>query len=561
MLTRLEIRSFAVIDEAVFCPIDGLNVVSGETGAGKSLLIDAIGLIIGQKASKSLIRDGKDNAYVEAVFSYSNPVVDSILCDNGIPLDDGNLIVSRTIGRDGRSIARINGSTVILSVLKDIISELVDIHGQNDTSRIFDAKYHIDMLDRFGGDKIKKLLDSYAQKLKEYKDITAEYKRVAALLSSSYTRVDYLEYAIKEITEAKFTDGEEESLISKKKAMSAQARNARMIEEARNYLCGQDSNGLTAASRLSEALRTIKRISESDSSYDEYISRLENLSLEVEALSFDFEKSSSDNSFSPDEAARIEKRIGLLYELQSKYGKTISEINDFAVNASSELDEIKNASDKSNRLKLKRSECEKELLEVATCLSNSRKEVAIMLAESITSELRDLEMPNAKFYVDFKKRSKDKFFNLKGIDEVTFMFSSNPGQDPSNLALTASGGEASRIMLAIKSILSNSDTVPTLIFDEIDTGVSGKASLAIAHKLHSIANAHQVLCVSHTAQLACAADGNFLIAKNTDGNNTFTSITTLNSESKVEEVSRLLSGTSNKESIELAREMISEFRT
>lgn len=561
MLTRLEIRSFAVIDEAVFCPIQGLNVVSGETGAGKSLLIDAIGLILGQKASRSLIRDGKDNAYVEAVFSYSSPVIDSILNENGIPVDDDTLIVSRTIGRDGRSIARINGTTVILSVLKDISSELIDIHGQNDTSRIFDTKFHIDMLDRFGGEKIKNLLEAYTSKLKEYKDITSEYKRVVALIDSSSTRVDYLEYAIKEITDAKFVDGEEEELISKKKSIASLARNSRLIEEARNYICGQDSNGLTASSRLSEALRTIKKISETDSSYDEFIQRLENLSLEVEALSFDYERASSNNYFSPDEASRIEKRIGLLYELQSKYGKTINDINDFALKAQNELVDINNASERSNELKHKRRDCEKELLEVATSLSNTRKEVAILLADSITSELKDLEMPNAKFYVDFKTRAKDKFFNLKGIDEVTFMFSSNPGQDPSNLALTASGGEASRIMLAIKNILSNSDTVPTLIFDEIDTGVSGRASLAIAHKLHSIGKAHQVLCVSHTAQLACAADGNFLIAKKTDGNNTFTSITSLDGESKIEEVSRLLSGTSNKESIELAREMISEFRT
>ncbi|MCQ2515684.1 MAG: DNA repair protein RecN [Saccharofermentans sp.] len=561
MLTRLEIRSFAVIDEAVFCPVHGLNVVSGETGAGKSLLIDAIGLILGQKASKSIIRDGKDSAYVEAVFSYCNPVIDSILNDNGIPIDDDTLIVSRTIGRDGRSVARINGTTVILSVLKEIISELIDIHGQNDTSRLFDTKFHIDMLDRFGGEKVRNQLNLYTSKLKEYKEITSEYKRVMDLLNSSSTRVDYLEYAIKEISDAKFVDGEEEDLINKKKLISALARNSRLIEEARNYICGQDSNGFTAASRLSEALRTIKKISEFDSSYSDFIQRLENLSLEVEALSYDYEKNASDNCFSPDEASRIEKRIGLLYELQSKYGKTINEINDFASKAQIELDEINNANDRSNELKLKRRECEKELLEVATCLSNCRKEFASILAQDITSELNELEMPNAKFYVDFKTRDKDKFFNLKGIDEVTFMFSSNPGQAPSNLALTASGGEASRIMLAIKNILSNSDTVPTLIFDEIDTGVSGRASLAIAHKLHSIGKSHQVLCVSHTAQLACAADGNFLIAKSTDGNNTFTNITTLDSESKVEEVSRLLSGTSNKESIELARELISEFRT
>jgi len=561
MLTRLEIRSFAVIEEAVFSPIYGLNVVSGETGAGKSLLIDAIGLILGQKASRSLIRDGFDNAYVEAVFSYDNSVIDEIMEANGIPSDSGNLIITRTIGRDGRSIARINGTTVILSVLKDISSELIDIHGQNDTSRIFDTKYHIDMLDRFGGETIKSFVNSYNEKLNEYKNITSEYKRISSLADTSSNRVDYLEYAIHEITEAKFLEGEEEELSSKKKTLSSLARNSRLIQETNNFLSGHDSSGLTAAGRLNEALRTLKKISQSDSSYDEFISRIESLSLEVEALSFDFERIASENNYSPDEVSKIEKRIGLLYELQSKYGKSIAEINAFATNAKIELDDINNANEKLNELKLRRRNCEKELLDVATKLSDCRKDVAAKLSLSITEELKDLEMPDARFYVDFKTRSKDKFFNQKGIDDVTFMFSGNPGQAPSNLALTASGGEASRIMLAIKNILSNSDTVPTLIFDEIDTGVSGKASLAIAHKLHSIGKAHQVLCVSHTAQLACAADGNFLIKKSTDGARTFTSITTLDDESKILEVSRLLSGTSNKESVELAREMISEFRT
>lgn len=561
MLLRLEIRNFAVIEEALFSPVNGLNVVSGETGAGKSLLIDAIGLILGQKASKSLIRDGKDTAYVEALFSYDSSVVDSLLFDNGIPNDNGNLIISRSIDRDGRSVARINGVSVILNVLKSVASELVDIHGQNDTSRIFDTKQHIDMLDRFGFFEIDNLVISYREKLSEYKQVSSEYKRISELLANSSSRVEYLKFAIKEITEAKFYEGEDEKLFDKKKIMSSMAHNSHLIKEASGYLSGQDSNGLTLSSRLSEALRTIKKIAQADSSYEVFIPRLESLSLEVEELAFDYEKLASSYNYSPEEAMKIEKRIGLLYELQSKYGKTIKDINDFAINAQKELDEINNASFILNDLKSKRRNCEKELLNIANSLSNKRKEVAVDLSNKITSELYDLEMPNARFYVDFSTRSKEKYFNQKGIDEVSFMFSSNPGQAPSNLALTASGGEASRIMLAIKSVLSKCDTVPTLIFDEIDTGVSGKASLAIARKLHSIGKAHQVLCVSHTAQLACAADRNFLISKNTDGNNTFTSIVTLDSESKLNEVSRLLSGTSNKESLELAREMISEFNT
>ena len=561
MLTRLEIRSFAVIDHAVFTPDTGLNVISGETGAGKSLLIDAIGLILGQKASRNLIRSDSDNAYIEAQFisdETSRRILRPVFEEAGIPEDEGNIIISRTVGRDGRSFARINGTGVILPVLRRISGELVDIHGQSDTSRIFDTSVHIKMLDTYGGDEIKNLLEAYREKLVEYRNLSSEYSRISKLASSSGARKDYLEYAVREIGEADLKPGEDIALAARKKEIASLARDSAVINEVRDLICGVDSFGRTPGSRLNDALRDLRKLSAGDPSFSEYTQRLESIILDFEAFSSDLDKKTSFSVYDPDEERRINERLGKIYELQSKYGKTIEDVKDFAKNASNELEEINEAGSRIIEIRKRMRDCEKELLARAAKLSDSRKKTAGEMSALITQDLKDLEMPASSFYVDFKTRPRDRFFNKDGIDDVVFMFSSNPGLPPQNLAQTASGGEASRIMLAIKNVLSSADTVSTLIFDEIDTGVSGRASLSIAKKLKSISEAHQILCVSHTAQLAAAADNNFLIEKNTDGVNTYTSITGLDEEQKIIEISRLLSGNTSEQSKTLARKMVEE---
>ena len=563
MLTRLEIRSFAVIDHAVFCPGEGLNVISGETGAGKSLLIDAIGLILGDKASKSLIRNDSDNAFVEAVFDCSSSVMEKlgpVMDEYGIEREDGNVIVTRTIGKDGKSQARINGMTVVLSQLKRIMSELVDIHGQTDNSKIFDPAVHIDLLDSYGSGKISGLLSSYQDKLKAYKDLTVRYSEVMKLASSSNSKKDYLTYAVKEINDASLMPGEDESLMARKKELSVLSKNFALVEESRDLLLDSDGSGMTLVSRLSESLKRIKKLASNDDSFTKTAEDLESIVLDIEAFCSDYDSKTKLSSFSEDEEKKVNDRLGKIYELESKYGKTIDEVIAFGADAQKQLSDIDSASIEANSLKKQLRDAESDLLETAKTLSEARKELASAMSYKITEELSDLEMPSASFYVDFKNRPKERFFNSKGIDDITFMFSANPGQPPMNLAQTASGGEASRIMLAIKNILSKADNMPTLIFDEIDTGVSGKASLSIAKKLKSISRDHQVLCVSHTAQLAAAACNNFLIEKKTDGNSTFTSIVPLDEEGRVVEVSRLLSGKTDKESGELALKMISELR-
>jgi len=562
MLTSLEIKSFAVIEHALFSPSEGLNVISGETGAGKSLLIDAIGLIMGQKASKDLVRSGCDSAYVEAVFSLEGDCrvrLKEILGDSGITPDDENLIISRTVSKDGKSLARINGSSVILNTLRSVSSVLVDIHGQNDTSVIFDPRVHIELLDSFGGKEIDDLLRDYRDKLSEYKELALKYKEMNALVSSGLADKDYLTFAVNEIRNAGFKEGEDEELFGRKKKLSADKANASLRDGVQRILCGTDDAGQTEVMRLNRAVRDLKKLAESDKAYEEILKRTESLMLDFEALSADYDRLAAQSEFDAGDLEQTEKRIGLLYELTSKYGKTISDVNKFADDAQEKLDLLEGSAGKLDELKLHVKTAEKELLESANKLSSKRKAFAEDLSEKITKELSELEISGASFGVNFSTRPKEKFFNKLGIDDVSFMFSANPGQPMKELSSVASGGEASRIMLAIKSILSKADKTPTLIFDEIDTGVSGSACAAISRKLKAISKEHQVLCVSHTAQLACAADYNFLISKSTDGVSTKTQITKLDSNGKISEVSRLLSGSDSAESIDLAREMISEF--
>ena len=563
MLTRLEIKNLAVIEHAVFCPTEGLNVISGETGAGKSLLIDAIELIFGQKASRDLIRNDCDSAYVEAVFDCAPEElkrVTPLLEEYGIPVDEGTVIISRSFKGEGKSIARINGTTVVLSQLRNVSHELIDIHGQNDNSKIFEPSQHIEMLDLYGGRKISDLLLSYRQKLQEYKELTSEYAKVSKLASSSSSRVEYLTFASKEIREAALIPGEDEKLALRKKELHELSKDQSLINEANGLLNSPDSSGLTLSGKLSEALKIINRLASKDDSYADYASRLESLSLDTDALCSDFQDKATQALFSEDELKTVTDRLGKIYELQSKYGKTIEDVNAFAKNAEDELSEIEQAVLRSSELKNELNRSKSELLEIGQNLSSERKKSADKMSREIAEQLKDLEMPSSSFLVKFDSRPKDRFFNIYGIDDVCFMFSANPGQPPMELASIVSGGEASRIMLAIKTVLSAADTMPTMIFDEIDTGVSGRASLSIARKLKSISREHQVLCVSHTAQLAAASDSNFLIEKNTDGNNTYTDITLLDEEGRVREVSRLLSGKDDTESNELSRKMIAEFR-
>ena len=561
MLVRLEIRDFAVISNIVFEPGKGLNVISGETGAGKSLIVDAIGLILGAKASRNLIRTGSPSAFAEAVFDYSDlgdEEFRKILSDNGIEDDDGMLIISRTVYDSGKSVARVNGTGVTNAVLKDISSKLVDIHGQHDTQAIFDESTHVKLLDRFAGDKCVKLHKDYVKSLQEFKDLVIRIKEISSSPDYLERRRDYLEFAVNEIEAAGFKDGEEEELHDTKKKLS---QNEVLFESLKNAgdLLNIENNYQSPVQSVNQASRELLKASQNDESLKDIADRAQALALDLDALASDIDKVLSDRNYDEGLKERTEQRIGLLYELKAKYGATIADINKFAADSKVELDAIEKNKDILQELKKQRTVKEKELLDLAEKLSSERKAYAKKLEKAITKELSDLEMPDAIFEVSFVRREKAKFFSMSGIDDISFRFSANPGQQVRPLSAIVSGGEASRIMLAVKNVLSRVDLIPTLIFDEIDTGVSGKASLAIANKLKAIASDHQVLCVTHTAQIAAASDRGFVLTKKVANGNTETVCTVLEGANKTGEVSRLLSGSDSDSSLRLAEDLIKSF--
>lgn len=561
MLVRLEIRDFAVISNIVFEPGKGLNVISGETGAGKSLIVDAIGLIMGAKASRNLIRTGSPSAFAEAVFDCSDlndEDFKKILEDNGIEDDDGMLIISRTVYDSGKSVARVNGTGVTNAVLKDISAMLVDIHGQHDTQAIFDESTHVKLLDRFAGEKCVKPHKDYIKSLQEFKDLVVRIKEISSSPDYLERRRDYLEFAVNEIESAAFKDGEEEELHDTKKKLS---QNEILFESLKNAgdLLNVENNYLSPVQSVNQASRELLKASQNDESLKDIAERAQALALDLDALASDVDKVLSDRNYDEGLKERTEQRIGLLYELKAKYGATIADINKFASDSKAELDAIAKNKDILQELKKQRTVKEKELLDLAEKLSSERKVCAKKLEKAITKELSDLEMPDAIFEVSFVRREKAKFFSMSGIDDISFRFSANPGQQVRPLSAIVSGGEASRIMLAVKNVLSRVDLIPTLIFDEIDTGVSGKASLAIANKLKAIASDHQVLCVTHTAQIAAASDRGFVLTKKVAGGNTETVCTVLEGAGKTNEVSRLLSGSDSESSLRLAEDLIKSF--
>ena len=563
MLIRLEINNFAVISGAVLEPGGGLNAISGETGAGKSLLIDAIDLILGGKASKNLIRTGEDTAYVEAVFDISgldNSQLLEILNDSGIDIEDDQLIISRRISRDGKSIARVNGRTVVLAVLKAISAFLVNIHGQHDTQKIFDESSHVDLLDRFGGADLLPFISSYEKLLSKYKEIVLDIRRLSAMPGSMDARKEYLINAVKEISDASFAQDEEDKLTSENRRFKMLEKNASILSEADELINSEDGSGYNVIDRIKTCASSIEKLANNDDEYKDIADKLRSLLADAENVSAELSDIAQGSSFSQEQADAVTKRLGLLYDLKAKYScTTVDELNSFRFKAEDELNDLKESGEMLAVLRKERAKAEAELLDAAERLTFERRKCAERLSVEITEQLKDLEMPRAKFSVDFIRRNKDRFFSAHGIDDIVFMFTANPGEDSKSLAATASGGEASRIMLAIKCILSYADTVPTLIFDEIDTGVSGKASAAIANKLHMLARDHQVLCVTHTSQIAAASDNNFLISKNSAEDSTSATVTRLDEEKKILEVSRLLSGTVSDESVDLAKKLVEEF--
>ena len=537
MVTTLHIKNVGIIDDLSLDLNEGFNVLTGETGAGKTLIIGSLAILAGGRFSKEMIRNGEEFSFVEANFYCP---------DNELAIDN-NIIVSREIHSNGRNSCKINGRLVTVNELKEFMSKILDIHGQQDSQLILNPMQHIIYLDKFIGKELEDNLNKYKVKLAEYNTLKQELKNTYGEDQEKERRLDLLRYQYNEIEQANLKENEEEELEEKHKMM----QNA---EKLKDNLCEVDNElNENAVVAISNAIRSLEKIQDCGSKYTEKLSILKSSYYDIQELPRDLSYMREDVNFDEEERNQIENRLDLIYSLKRKYGNTISEILKYSSKVEEEIHKIENLDEYHKKIKAKINVLKQELLEIANNMTNTRKKYAKELSTKINKELKDLEMPNARFEIQVD--TADKFYET-GIDEVEFMICTNIGEELKPLVKIASGGEMARIMLAIKNVLADVDEVSTLVFDEIDTGISGKASKAVAEKMKSIAKSHQVICITHLPSIAAKGDHNYYISKQTKENKTYTQIKKLSEEETIVEIARISSG----EVTEIAKAHAQELR-
>ena len=536
MITTLHIKNIGIIDDLSIELGEGFNVLTGETGAGKTLIIDAINVISGGRFSKEMIRKGENYSFIE---------MNLYLPENPIAIEN-NIIVSREIHTNGRNSCKINGRLVTLTELKEFMNNIIDIHGQNDNQKILNSKYHIKYLDNFIGDRIADIKEKYRALYKKHIEIKKELKANLGDDKEKQRKLDLLQYQFDEIDSANLKENEEEELEEQRKIFM----NSEKIGKALNQ--ADMSLGEGAIDKINEAIKAVEKISDLDKKYEDTLCQLKGVYYEVQELSRDISSLNSDMYFDENERNEIEERLDLIFSLKRKYGNSIKEILDYKENVENEIERINNLETYNEELKTELQKLENEMQELALKMHEIRVNVANELNIKINKELADLEMPNARFITNINKTD----FNKNGIDEIEFFISTNIGEDSKPLAKIASGGEMSRIMLAIKTVLANTDSTPVLIFDEIDTGISGNAAKSVGEKLKIIGKSHQVLCITHQPSIAAKGDVNFYINKDSQDGRTFTKVRKLSEEEIINEVARIANG----EITEIARKHALELR-
>ena len=550
MLEQLTIKNVAVIDRLEVDFRGGMSVLTGETGAGKSIIIDSINMILGSRASKELVRRGAERAEVQAVFSMPDEVR-SALDENDIDTEDGSVIISRRLTAEGKSTARINGTVVTLNLLRDIADMLINIHGQHDNQALLTPSKHIGFLDSYA--RTAPLVSAYKA---HYDRARAISRRLQALETNEHERIertDLLTYQINEITAAALENGEEEELLSQRRLLE-NAEQINMNAERAYANLYDYPDGQSAYDMISEAVNAVAEIIEVCPELSEAYESISSAMYAVEDAAREIHSFGESVEFDRRALDEVEERLDLINRLKRKYGSTIEEINRFGQKAQAELNEIETSDEQSEKLRVELKEVKDLLKAAAKELTAARMKAAASLSKEIENALHELNMEKAVFSVNVSPQP----YASTGADAVEFMIATNPGEDLKPLVKIASGGELSRVMLAIKSILAKSDGVDTLIFDEIDTGVSGGAAQKIADKLKAIGRDKQVICISHLPQLAAAADNHFLIIKDVDGELASTTLRELDSEGRVRELARIVGGGEAGESY--AREMLREHR-
>ena len=555
MLEHLHIRNVALIKESEISFGDGLNILTGETGAGKSMIIDSLQFALGGRAGKDFLRHGEKQAAVEALFSVQSQALTEKLAENGIaPEEDGTLLITRTLSEAGKSVCRINGSTVTVGMLKEIAEDMIDIYGQHEHQSLLNPVKHIRLLDRFCGAGFGEAMEEYKNSRQRLKELEKQLAILIGDESQREQRMDMLLFQKEEIEAAELREGEEDALLEQKKRLSSMERLIRLTGESITLLYDGDDRAPSACDQLGDALVKLQEAAEYDAALSPLADALADGYAAVEDCARELKREAEKQEADPEELERIEERLQLFYKLKRKYGGSIEAVLEFYEKAVQELEFLSNSSEKAAELSAKKAEEEKRLSALAETLTARRRATAEQVEEQIETALHDMEMKHARFHIQIEEKAD---WGADGKDKVEFLISANAGEPLKPLAKIASGGEMSRVMLALKTVLVDADEIGTFIFDEIDTGVSGRTARRVGEKMRFLGGKRQLLCITHLPQIAAMADNHFLIEKESDAGETVTRVTALDEEGAVREVARLMNDVTET-TLAAARELLAE---
>lgn len=555
MLEHLHIRNVALIKESEISFGDGLNILTGETGAGKSMIIDSLQFALGGRAGKDFLRHGEKQAVVEALFSVQSQALTEKLAENGIvPEEDGTLLITRTLSEAGKSVCRINGSTVTVGMLKEIAEDMIDIYGQHEHQSLLNPVKHIRLLDRFCGAGFGEAMEEYKNSRQRLKDLEKQLTILIGDESQREQRMDMLLFQKEEIEAAELQEGEEDALLEQKKRLSSMERLIRLTGESVTLLYDGDDRAPSACDQLGDALAKLQEAAEYDAALSPLADALADGYAAVEDCARELKREAEEQEADPEELERIEERLQLFYKLKRKYGGSIEAVLEFYEKAVQELEFLSNSSEKAAELSAKKAAEEKRLSALAETLTARRRATAEQVEEQIETALHDMEMKHARFHIQIEEKAD---WGADGKDKVEFLISANAGEPLKPLAKIASGGEMSRVMLALKTVLVDADEIGTFIFDEIDTGVSGRTARRVGEKMRFLGGKRQLLCITHLPQIAAMADNHFLIEKESDAGETVTRVTALDEEGAVREVARLMNDVTET-TLAAARELLAE---
>lgn len=550
MLSNLYIENIAVIEKTSIDFKKGLNVMTGETGAGKSIVIDSINAVLGNRTSKELIRTGASSAFVSAEFTNLSEKAIAVIDEAGFELEDGELLIQREISTTGKNKCRINGRPATVSTLKEIGVQLINIHGQHESYELMSPELHISYIDKLAG--LESEIEAYQEVYKKYKMLSAELKKATVDESERERKIDLLKYQIDELEDADLRDGEYEELNEQKAVLQNSEKIIEAIMSSRALMNGDEES--------SGVLENLQEINSQLSDISEYMSEVEPINSRIESAIYELEDCLSELTGLIDlvdtdggSLDSIEERLDLIYTLGKKYGSTIKEMLDFLDKAKKELNALVMYDENREALIKECDKAYKEAEKLAKALSEKRRATSSEFADKVCEEMAFLDMPNVKLVVVQEKCE----LNSLGCDNIEFLISTNPGEPPKPISKIASGGELSRMMLAVKNVLSDKDDIDTLIFDEVDTGISGSAAQKVGLKLREVSKSRQVLCVTHLAQIAAMGNSHFKISKSVRDEKTFTKVEELDHEGRKQELARIIGGTEmTKASLDYAEEML-----